>query len=102
MVFRRDATDIIQVTKSTIAGKGAFNIGLATIPVGVMFGPYPGKFIKKVDKKSESGYGWELRIGRKVLGVVDPGTMPDKVREWLAYVNSANYLWQQNIGENSF
>ena len=97
MVFRRDATDIIQVAKSTIAGQGAFNIGVGTIPVGVMFGPYPGKFIKKADNKTESGYGWELKIGSKGWGVVDPGTKPNKVREWLAYVNSANYLWQQNI-----
>ena len=33
----------------------------------------------------------------KVLGVVDPGTKPDPKRHWLAYVNSACYLWQQNI-----
>merc|ERR1712242_495529 len=58
-----------------------------------------GKFIKKSAYKIESGYGWELRdeVKGKVIGVVDPGPKPDRKRDWLAYVNSANYLWQQNI-----
>merc|ERR1719403_106561 len=93
---------ILKVAKSTIegAGKGVFNIlEKDTIPVGVMFGPYTGKFIKKAQYKKESGYGWELRDQNKdkVIGVVDPGTEPDPKKDWLAYVNSACYLWQQNI-----
>ena len=97
-----DVKGILQVAKSTIegAGEGVFSIlEKDVIPVGVMFGPYRGKFIKKSDYKIESGYGWELRdeVKGKVIGVVDPGPKPDRKRDWLAYVNSANYLWQQNI-----
>ena len=93
---------ILEVAESTIegAGKGVFNIlEKDTIPVGVMFGPYTGKFIKKAQYKKESGYGWELRdeTKGKVIGVVDPGTEPDPKKHWLAYVNSACYIWQQNI-----
>ena len=38
-------------------------------------------------------------IGISVFCVVDPGTKPDRKRRggWLAYINSACYLWQQNI-----
>ena len=93
---------ILKVAKSTIegAGDGVFStLEKDIIPVGVMFGPYRGKFIKKADYKEESGYAWELRdeAKGKVLGVVDPGPKPNPKRHWLAYVNSACYLWQQNI-----
>ena len=92
---------IIKIAKSTIegAGDGVFNILEKEIPVGVMFGPYRGKFIEKANYKKESGYAWELRNEDtgKVVGVVDPGTKPHRKRNWLAYVNSACYLWQQNI-----
>ena len=93
---------ILDVAESTIegAGKGVFSIlEKDTIPVGVMFGPYTGKFIRKADYKIESGYGWELRDENKdkVIGVVDPGTKPDPKKDWLAYVNSACYLFEQNI-----
>ena len=93
---------ILKVTKSTIegAGQGVFSIlENDVIPVGMMFGPYTGKFIKKAEYKNESGYAWELRdeVKGKVIGVVDPGTKPDPKKHWLAYVNSACYQWQQNI-----
>ena len=85
---------ILQVAKSNIegAGDGVFSIlEKDVIPVGVMFGPYTGKFIKKADYKIESGYGWELRdeVKGKVIGVVDPGNKPDRKRDWLSYINSA-------------
>ena len=98
-----DGKGVVEVAKSTIegAGQGVFNTHEKdTIPVGTMFGPYTGKFIKKANYKKESGFGWELNdevYYGKVIGVVDPGTKPDPERDWLAYVNSACYLWQQNI-----
>ena len=51
------------------------------------------------DYKKDSNYGWELRDKNKgkVIGVVDPGTKPDPKKHWLAYVNSACHLWQQNL-----
>ena len=102
MQWWEDVRGILQVAESTIegAGQGVFNIRAEdTIPVGVMFGPYTGTFIKKADYKIESGYGWEIRNATKgkVMGVVDPGTSPDPDQDWLAYVNSACYLWQQNL-----
>ena len=63
VVLWLDVKGILQVAKSTIegAGDGVFSI-LKTdvIPVGVMFGPYRGKFIKKSAYKIESVYGCEL------------------------------------------
>ena len=95
---------VVKIAKSTIegGGKGLFSIlEKDIIPVGTMFGPFGGKFIKKSKYKTASGYAWELRDATKskVIGLVDPGSKPDPKRpgHWLAYVNSACYLWQQNI-----
>ena len=99
-----DGKGVVEVAKSTIegAGQGVFSTQEKdNIPVGTMFGPYTGNFIKQANYKKESGFGWELNDevkGKvKVIGVVDPGTKPDPERDWLAYVNSACYMWQQNI-----
>jgi len=93
---------VLKVDKSTIegGGKGVFSIlEKDIIPVGTMFGPFRGKFIKKSKLKIDSGYAWELKDSTKskVIGVVDPGPKPDPKKHRLAYINSACYLWQQNI-----
>lgn len=88
---------MISIHPSSIrnAGRGVYNNSGKIIPVGTMFGPYRGSLISvdEYNKKSESGYAWELmdKEKKRVLGYVDPGLDVDPQTDWLAMVNSANY-----------
>ncbi len=105
--LRNDDKNLIAVKPSTIknAGRGVFNNSGKPIAVGTLFGPYTGEMIKPAEYKkrqeagNESGYAWELMDSEKkrVIGYVDPGSDPDPAVDWLAMVNSANFVAFQNI-----
>merc|ERR1719376_124979 len=94
---------IVKVCPSKIknAGRGVFNVSGKPIPVGVVFGPYKGKFVPVhgYDKSKESGYAWELMDSDKthVIGYVDPGPDPEPNENWLSMINSANFRYDQNV-----
>ena len=101
--IRNDDPDLVVVGPSTIkdAGRGVFNKSPRTIPVGTLFGPYKGEMVSPADyeRKSKSGYAWQLRDPQKtrVVGYVDPGFDPDPAVDWLSIVNSANRAQDQNV-----
>jgi len=86
------------------AGEGVFNRG-QMIPEGTVFGPYTGAFIpielyeKMAKETRESGNAWEIldKTGKRTLGYRDPGVNPDPEKHWMAKVNCANMLTQQNL-----
>jgi hypothetical protein len=53
------------------------------------FGPFEGVLRKDEEETQGQDYGWDLMDSEKTrtVGFVDPGKNPDKVSQWLAYVN---------------
>ena len=93
----------LRVEKSHIkeAGDGVVNHG-TTIPEGVLFGPYAGKFVSAKDYKKkgkESGMAWKITKpdGPGVLGYVDPGTDITGKQYWMAKVNCTGNSASQNL-----
>jgi hypothetical protein len=105
--FGDDKEFRLEVEKSSMgknAGDGVVNRG-KVIPMGVLFGPYAGRFIpnaiyKKMELDNmESGNAWEIRdkYNMETVGYIDPGVNPDPKLHWMAKINCPNKTKDQNL-----
>ena len=99
---KEDYDLVVQASYIKKAGEGVVNHG-STIPLGVLFGPYPGKFVplKNRQKAEESGKAWELIDPEDggLIGFVDPGSAEDSSypNNWMAKVNCTPETAAQNL-----
>ncbi|CAB4063677.1 PRDM7_9 [Lepeophtheirus salmonis] len=99
-----DGSNLVCVSKSRIenAGRGVFNVSKQTFEKNTLFGPYLGSFYTMEEytaKDMESGYAWEILDSdlKSVIGFVDPGLNPNPQTNWLAMVNTAPNIYEQNL-----
>ena len=73
-----------------------------TIPLGVHFRPYPGKFLRAEDREEaeKSGKAWEISdpSGSRLLGFIDPSKVESSsTSQWMSKVNCSSTVAQQNL-----
>ncbi|KAG0725411.1 Histone-lysine N-methyltransferase PRDM9 [Chionoecetes opilio] len=77
----------LRVAPSQVEGAGLGVWTDADLPPRLVFGPYEGRFLSRVEEGTESGYGWRLRAQSDPLCCVDAAD--PTISNWMRYVNCA-------------
>nr|XP_053652123.1 PR domain-containing protein 11-like [Cherax quadricarinatus] len=85
----------IYVSKSQIEGGGEGVWTSASLPQGLVFGPYEGHTQENISRESESGYAWHLKLSVKRKFVVD--SIDKTTSNWLRYVNCPRTFSEMNL-----
>ncbi|XP_071552552.1 uncharacterized protein [Panulirus ornatus] len=83
----------ISDSKMEAAGEGVWTC--ASLPQGLVFGPYEGHIFKYVPRGAESGYAWRLKSSKCCSLLVD--SFKKSSSNWLRYVNCAQTPSEVNL-----
>ncbi|KAK8378355.1 hypothetical protein O3P69_011093 [Scylla paramamosain] len=86
----------LQVAPSQVEGAGLGVWTAADLPPRLVFGPYEGRLLSRVEEGTESGYGWRLRGQSDALCCVD--AVDATISNWMRYVNCARSEAETNLG----